>query len=371
MVMDALILSCGTGGGHNAAAHAMQEALELRGHRSVLMNPYALQNETLPNLIDGVYIGIAQKTPSLFGAVYTAGNLYRRLPFPSPVQHANNRMIQIMGSFLKENHFDVILMPHVFPAEILTCMKLHGMDIPKTIFIATDYTCIPFTEECICDAYVTPSPDLNEEFCGRGIPAEKIYPLGIPVRQAFHENLSRKEAREMLNLEQDKQYVLISGGSIGAGKVEKAVNLLIEIAKKNDRLRLITICGNNRTLYQHLIKISDESLLLIGHTDQMATYLKACDLYLTKPGGLSTTEAAVSGIPLGLMPPIPGCESHNLRFFEKNGMARAVHITEYGLKKVLELAVDTPALAQMAIRQREVIPQNAAEQICMLAESLL
>ena len=369
--MDALILSCGTGGGHNSAAYAMQEAMELHGHRAVLINPYALQNKDLPDLIDGVYVGMAQKTPSLFGAVYKAGNLYRRLPFPSPVQHANNRMIQTMDAFLKENHFDVILMPHVFPAEILTCMKLHGLDIPKTVFVATDYTCIPFTEECICDAYVTPSPALTEEFCGRGIPAEKIYPLGIPVRQAFHEKMSRQEAREMLNLEQDKKYILISGGSIGAGKVERTVKLLNGIARKYDQLRLIAICGNNRSLYQQLKQISNNSLQLISHTDQMPAYLRACDLYLTKPGGLSTTEAAVSGVPLGLLPPIPGCESHNLRFFQKNGMAKAVQVTESGIKEILELITDVPALTQMAVQQRAVIPQNAAEQICMLAESLL
>lgn len=371
MDMDALILSCGTGGGHNAAARAIQETLELHGHRAVLLNPYALQSQRLTECIDEAYIGMAQKAPTLFGAVYTAGNLYRRLPFPSPVQHANNHMIQIMEDFLRKNHFDVIIMPHVFPAEILTCMKRHGLDVPKTIFIATDYTCIPFTEECVCDAYVIPSPSLTEEFAGRGIPAEKIYPLGIPVRRAFQENKSREEARKELGLEMDKQYVLISGGSIGAGKVEKAVMLLKALARENDRLRLIAICGSNLSLYQQLSKTPDPSLLLIEHTDQMAAYLRSCDLYLTKPGGLSTTEAAVSGVPLGLLPPIPGCESHNLRFFQENGMGRAVRVRESGIKGILNLLEDTQALSQMTARQREVIPEDAAEQICRLAESLI
>lgn len=369
--MDALILSCGTGGGHNAAARAMQEALELRGHHTLRLNPYTLQSQKLTDRIDSAYVGMAQKTPTLFGAVYTAGNLYRRLPFSSPVQHANNLMIQIMDDFLKEHHFDVILMPHVFPAEILTCMKNHGLTVPKTIFVATDYTCIPFTEECDCDAYVIPSPALLEEFHGRGIPAEKLYPLGIPVRQAFRSPMTRQEAREALGLEQDKRYILISGGSIGAGKVERAVKLLQAIASENDCLRLIAICGSNLSLYQQLSKTPTPSLLLIDHTDQMAAYLRACDLYLTKPGGLSTTEAAVSGVPLGLLPPIPGCESHNLRFFEGNGMGRAVRVRDSGIKGILSLIGDAPALSQMAARQREIIPQNAAEGICDLAEALV
>lgn len=371
MDMDALILSCGTGGGHNAAARAMQEALELRGHRALLMNPYTLQSQKLTERIDEAYIGMAQKTPTLFGAVYTAGNLYRRLPFPSPVQHANNHMVQLMEDFLKEHHFDVILMPHVFPAEILTCMKRHGIDVPKTIFVATDYTCIPFTEECDCDAYVIPSPALTEEFAGRGIPAERIYPLGIPVRQAFHQPMSKEAARKMLGLEPDKKYILISGGSIGAGKVEKAVKLLRAFGQEDDRLRLIAICGSNLSLYQQLSKTPAPSLLLIEHTDRMAAYLRACDLYLTKPGGLSTTEAAVSGVPLGLLPPIPGCESHNLRFFQENGMGQPVRVTENGLKEILSLLGDSQALDRMAACQERFIPGDAAGQICQLAESLL
>ena len=53
----------------------------------------------------------------------------------------------------------------------------------------------------------------------------------------------------------------------------------------------------------------------------MALYLSACDLYLTKPGGLSTTEAAVVGLPLVALHPIPGCETKNARFFTSHQFA--------------------------------------------------
>lgn len=37
--MEALILSCSTGGGHNTAAQAVFEALTERGHHAVRMDP--------------------------------------------------------------------------------------------------------------------------------------------------------------------------------------------------------------------------------------------------------------------------------------------------------------------------------------------
>ena len=66
-----------------------------------------------------------------------------------------------MEEYLSRNHFDIIITTHLFPAEILTCMKQKGIHIPKTVFIATDYTCIPFTEETECDAYIIPSDKLK------------------------------------------------------------------------------------------------------------------------------------------------------------------------------------------------------------------
>ena len=52
--MRVLILSCGTGGGHNAAASAMKEALESRGHSADVLNPYTLKNKKLAKIIDVV-----------------------------------------------------------------------------------------------------------------------------------------------------------------------------------------------------------------------------------------------------------------------------------------------------------------------------
>ena len=43
-------------------------------------------------------------------------------------------------------------------------MKRHGMKLPLTIAVMTDYTCIPFTEETECDYYVIPAKDLEKEY---------------------------------------------------------------------------------------------------------------------------------------------------------------------------------------------------------------
>lgn len=208
--MDALILSCGTGGGHNSAAKAILQELQSRGHRATMLNPYTLQSDALARRINNTYITMARKTPRLFGAVYTAGQLYRKLPCRSPVYYVNRRMVPVMERYLSEHSYDTVFMTHLYPAEILTNMKNRGIRIPKTVFVATDYVCTPFTEETDCDAYVIPAKDLAPDYVRRGIPEEKLHPYGIPTSREFSENQSKADARRCLNLDSDKKYLLIT-----------------------------------------------------------------------------------------------------------------------------------------------------------------
>ncbi len=369
--MDALILSCGTGGGHNSAGRAIAEELRRRGDRAVMLNPYTLHSPRLAETIDNAYIRMAQHAPHGFGAVYKIGDLYRRLPVHSPVYFANLAMMSALRDYLAEHRFDVVFMPHVFPAEILTGMRRHGFDTPKTIFIATDYVCIPFTEETECDAYIVPAPSLINEFASRGIPLNRLYPLGIPTSAAFSEPKSPDEAKRSLGLDPQKRYILVSGGSIGAGKPETAVETLSAFTRGRGDAGIIVVCGNNEDLFRRLSERFGGEVTVVGHTDRMADYLRASSLYFTKPGGLSSTEAAVCGVPLVHISPIPGCETCNVEYFSERGMSVACDMTEESLTSALSLLDDGAAREAMLASQRREIPPSAAARICDLAERLV
>lgn len=358
--MEVLILSCGTGGGHNAAAEALREELEARGDRAVVMDPYALRGQRTVRCVSGTYVALAQKAPRLFGVVYALGEFYRKLPWRSPVYFINRKAARAMERFLEQNHFDAVLMPHLFPAEIMTQLKRRGVKLPPTVFVATDYTCIPFTEETDCDAYVIPHPDLLEEFQSRGLPADKLYPLGIPVRRAFRQEASQAEARKALGLDPSATYFLVAGGSMGAGVLKRAVRDLYRYTAKG--VRLIVICGTNRRLYRSLQRRYGDAITLLQTTDQMALYLWASNLYLTKPGGLSTTEAVVAGTPLIPLHPIPGCETKNARFLTEHQFS--VPLSQ------LRPGVDPDLWSYMAHRQQDSIPPDAAQRVCDLAHTL-
>ena len=72
---------------------------------------------------------------------------------------------------------------------------------------------------------------------------------------------------------------------------------LRKIAKKvRERLpeggTVITVCGRNERLYESLEDLVDEQFRVVGFTQEISRFMDAADIIVTKPGGLSSTEAA-------------------------------------------------------------------------------
>jgi len=302
--------------------------------------------------------------------LYFLGELYRRLPLRSPVYHLNGKMTDALLSLLEEQHFDIIVMPHIFPGEILTYMKHHGIPLPPTVLIATDYVCIPFTEEVDSDYCIIPAPDLRQEFSHYGIPGDRILPLGIPVSEQFSHPVSRTEARRRLGLDADKTYLLLSGGSMGAGCLVRSVKLLCRHFQNRPEVHLIVICGSNRHLYDRLTSQYADCITALLYTDRMADYMQACDVVISKPGGLSSTEAAACNAPLIHISPIPGCESRNISYFSSHGMSLAVRSCQRQLIPAVEQLLDPAKADLLKHHQRTTLPPQSTSRICDLIESV-
>ncbi len=373
--MDALILCCGTGGGHSGAARALQEELERRGHSADIMDPYSLINEKMGENVGGAYVSMVLRAPWAFATLYQMGEIYRRLPIKSPVYAFNKRMADPLRRYLEEHHYDILLMPHLFPAMTVKAMKEEGYTLPPTMYIPTDYTCIPFTEETDCDYIDLPSPRLVDEYIAKKTRPESIRTFGIPVRAEFSDETPREQLMEDLDLDldPDRHYILLTGGSMGAGKLYRVARKLQKYLQVHPNHTLITVCGTNKGLYNRLIsRYGDNAqMITLSVTHHMGAFMKISDAILTKPGGLSCTEAAVSNIPIIFISPIRGVESHNLKFFSTLGLGVNLVNHRGRIGRSLELLA-LPKYREQIIRlQREEINPHAAEDIIDFMETLV
>ena len=225
-----------------------------------------------------------------------------------------------LKEFIEKGNYDAVIAVHSFIAAMTSDLRKCGaLDIPS-FFLATDYTCSPGVNQLDMDAWFIPHAGLIPEFTVHGIPEEKLIPSGIPVRDAFFARRDRTAARQALNLPQDKKIAVLSCGSMGAGPMGRLA-VLLAASMPRDSL-LVVICGSNRKLEKRLKRLGyGKKLLVKGFVERMSTYLDAADLLLTKPGGLSTTEAMHKGLPLILINVAPGCETRNMEYLTKLGCA--------------------------------------------------
>ena len=358
--MRILILSCGTGGGHNATGRAMAQIVASHGGQALFPDYLTWAGNRVARVVDNAYIGTVRHAPRLFGQVYHLGMAVSRHWKRSPVYYANSRMAGYLQDYLRQHPVDAIVMPHLYPAETVTWLRRKGMKLPLTVAIATDYTCVPFWEETDCDYYVLPAPELMDDFAGRGIPRDKLLPLGIPVSRECELPLTRQQACERLGLDSQETFIMAMGGSMGAGDMLELVQCLIRQTRTE---KIIAVAGGNARVLQSLTQLNCPRLSVISRTAQVPLYLRACSLLFTKPGGLTSTEAAVCQIPMVHTAPIPGCETENQRYFATRGMSVTAATAEGQVRAGLDLLHSPQAADQMRLCQRQHIPAGAAERI--------
>ena len=156
---------------------------------------------------------------------------------------------------------------------------------------------------------------------------------------------------------------------MGAGKLRKIVRWLYQAS--DEKQHLIVICGSNEKLHRKLCREYSDNprVRIVQKTDKMADYIKGCAAFFSKPGGLSSTEAAVLGTFLVHISPIPGCETRNVNFFSRQGMSFDAGKNKELLLSALHQSADVKKVQKMQTIQRQFINRFAAQDICDFIEN--
>lgn len=356
--MKILVLSCSTGGGHDAAAKAIVEAFKDLKIECDFKDYLSILGEDISKKVCHWYLSWTQGEGNVFKVLYKLGDLYSRTKLTSPIYALNKLGSKKLYQYIVDNGYDYVVTTHLYSALSLTAIKKeHDIHFAQ---VATDYVCIPFWEETNPDFFFTPHPDLIEDFIKKGIRKEILIPIGIPTSKKFRKNIDKIEVRNKLHLK-NKKNILIMSGSMGFGNMIDLVSKL----KEQIKAQLIVVCGNNQELKLELERTYPD-VISLGFIDNVYEYMKASDIVLTKPGGLTTTETAVSNIPLIHTMPIPGCENYNARFFDSKGMSIACESIEDIVFHTKRLLNSSKAREKMIEAQKKNINVYAARDICKM-----
>ena len=356
--MNALILSTATGEGHNSAAAAIAEALGERGCEASVMDCLGLGKLDVSAPVSRLYAEITVRTPGLFRLLYRAGMAVTSAKQKSPIYGLNAMTAKTLHEILLRVRPDVVVCTHIFSAQAVSAVRRKfGLGIP-TVGVATDYTCIPFWEESELDRYVIPDASLANEFAARGIPAEKLLPLGIPVRARYRSKLPKQQARREFRLTAEHVF-LVMGGSMGYGDIPLLADRLLQAVPDS---QVAAVCGKNKKMIQALA--GKAGIVPFGFLENTGDLMDAADVVLTKPGGLTSTEALAKRMPTVLTRPIPGCEEKNAQYLCSVGAAAAGGSPESAALEAARLLADAGRRDAMRQAQEKFIRPDAALRIC-------
>jgi|LGVE01.1.fsa_nt_gb processive 1,2-diacylglycerol beta-glucosyltransferase len=318
------IFTASTGAGHNLAAQSLKESLESVGLETKIYDAFKESNQTLDRLITKGYQQMVVNVPKLYEQMYNQFN---------NMNHFQKGIFQVLTKIMNPEIVpliqagkpDLIITTHPFVTNVLGTLKEHqAFDVP-VVSIVTDYKIHTIYLKEMIDAYIVGSDYTKQTMIDKGISPDIIYPYGIPIRQAFLKNNQLEKKEETTTT---IGTILLMAGSLGTKQMEKAFSALLRV---HDKIRIIVVCGNNkkierdiRSLYE--LENPDEKIVEIyGFVDNISELMDMSDAIISKPGGLTTTEAIVKNIPMIIPFYYPGQEEENADYLVDGGMAIRVN----------------------------------------------
>lgn len=374
MPVPLLFLIADTGGGHRAGATAV-------ARRLALDRPGEFDVE----IVDPVTSG----SPAVLGR---AAELYGPLIHHARwlwagMYHATNSRAAVgllRGSALRPVRRTITaLVDARRPAEVVSFHPLlnhlaveavRASAAPRTpvVTVITDLVDVHAGWACRdVDAVVIPSPGGLDRCRRAGIPAHRCHQLGLPVDAAFARPFptdeERRALRRRLGLAEDRFTVLVCSGADGSGGIERHARAL---AVSGLRIGLAVICGRNQRAQRRLAGLTDSGgrpVVVRGFVDDMADWMRAADVVVTKAGPGTIVESLCSGLPMLLTWYVPGQERGNLEWLVDIGAGRYVPATRQLIDAVAELSSPgSPGLAAMRAAVASAARPESTERIAAL-----
>ncbi len=270
---------------------------------------------------------------------------------------------------LERERPDVVVCTHAFPCGAMAEYKRIYDDAPPVVGIVTDFAVHAFWIHENIDGYAVANDAVRDVMIARGISPQCVAASGIPVRPEFAPSQEPRDAlRERLDLPRDRRVVLMMGGGLGIGPLERMMRALETMTHP---MAAVVVTGRNARS-ERRVRATAETIgypvRALRFVENVYDYMHAADVFVTKPGGLSTAEALVAAVPMVLCKPLPGQEERNARVLSEAGAAVRVRSVRE-LPAVLDTILNDSGrrARMMAAAKRLARPDAAGEAASMIA----
>ncbi|MGA2490151.1 MAG: glycosyltransferase [Anaerolineales bacterium] len=307
-----------TGGGHRAASEAIIEAIHSEFGEAVITQMVDFLKEYAPppfNHLPEVYPDMV-RVPELWGAMFdiSDGRSQARIvtsTFWPYVRRAARRLVS-------DHHSDMLVSVH--PLVNSFALKALRKDRPPFVTVVTDLVsthALWFDQRA--DLILVPTEMARQNAIQYDMPPDKVRVVGQPVSQRCSAPVGDKALlRKHLGWPQAKKVILLVGGGEGMGPLAEMARAIDESGLD---VCLIIVAGRNSKLEAELKEQTWENQAFIyGFTHDMADFMRAADVIVTKAGPGTIAEALNAELPIILYAKLPGQEDGNVDFVLSEGV---------------------------------------------------
>ncbi len=366
-----LILSASAGSGHLKAAEALQKACEMNPFIGEIRNVDALNftNKLFRDFYSKFYLKLVRDAPSLLDWWYESSDEpWKTDQMRFMLDRMNTAPLVAM---IRKFDPDICICTHFLPAEIISHLIEKGVVRTRLSIVVTDMDFHSMWLSRVFHHYFVALEETREHLVCLGFPRDCISVSGIPIDPVFAQKKDSAVLRRLHGFDELRPLLVFSAGTFGVGPAEHVV-------KTFSRLRapaqIAVICGNNAALESRVrsqverMKASHLDIRVQGFTREMDEWMTMADVFIGKPGGLTTAEALAKNVPFAIVSPIPGQEERNSDHLLEKGVAiKCNEITTLPYK--VDMLLEDPArLKLMRHAARKLARPHSAK---MIVQTLL
>ncbi|WP_342495527.1 diglucosyl diacylglycerol synthase [Bacillus sp. FSL K6-0994] len=354
-----LILTANYGNGHMQVAKTLYDECKSQGFEHVVVsNLYQESNPIVSEVTQYLYLksfSIGKQFYRLF--YYGVDKIYNKRKFNIYLKMGNKRLDEL----IQLHNPDIIII--TFPMIVVPEYRNKTGKVIPTFNVMTDFCLHKIWVHENIDRYYVATDYVKQKLVEIGTHPSDVKVTGIPIRPQFEADVPQSMIYKKYGLSSDKKVLLIMAGAHG---VLKNVKELCEALLLDSEVQIVVVCGKNAALKQSLSVLEQahpDQLKALGYVEQIDELFRVTDCMITKPGGITLTEATAIGVPVILYKPVPGQEKENALFFEDYGAAIVINRHEDILESVTNLLQDEEKLETMKQNMKKLHLKQSSQTI--------
>lgn len=362
-----LILSASIGGGHVVTGRALEAAFLAQGATAAHVD--LLEHTAVPfrRLYRQAYFDLVRTMPDL---VEWVGRRFDRRPseYKTVQERLRARVTRTLSyevpRIIERYRPDVVVHTHFLGAEIMSGRMRRHRPLPQAVVI-TDFFSHAFWLQPGVARYFVASDDVRAQLLAAGVDEHRVRVTGIPIDAGFSQLPSREAARSSLGTHPDRDVLLLLASGLGAATLKR---ILEQLTSFRWPLHVMVVCGRSQQLgavAQSFVERVEApvTLSVSGFVSDMPLRMAAATLLVSKPGGLTSSEALAAGLPLMLVSPYPLQEEANANVLLEHGTAVRVEPISTFSHKLRKLLESPERLLQMRANCAELARPDAASNV--------